>query len=592
MGVFSLSVVVALEPATSMWLLKLIVDRLATMTTSQGWNLISAFKNSFDLAHLGILLACQLALWIVIQLAEMFKYRLESKTRSNFELYIQTKIIRKCSQLDLAFFEDSDNLDKLTKVRQGASMSAWNLIWMIFNILESMITMLSLFFILFQLHWLIPLVVLLATSPQMIASAHFARKRWQFFTDESTDSRMRGYISWILTNTGSAQEVKILGLTDYLLARFKVYEQAFHEREYSFVKESTKFDFIFGSISTAATTGIWTYICLLAFGRSITTGDALMFFRATSHCKDNLLGLFSRGGGLYEQMLFLSDLFDLFDLKPESVDGALKGIHGYSRAGVRIAPLKLEHGIEFRDVSFSYPGKSELVLDKVSFFLPQDGSVAIVGKNGAGKTTLVKLLVRLYDVRAGEILIDGHDIRNYELESLRSIYSVVFQDFQRYALTLRENIGFGDIDQVNDVYQVDWAAKKVKVDEFAGKFPLGYETFLSKHYTRDGEELSVGQWQKVALARGLMRDCPIVVLDEPTASLDAFAELDTYSLFEELTANKLSILISHRFSTVRMAKLILVIDQGKIVEAGSHDELIDKAGLYAEMFWAQADRYR
>lgn len=591
---FILNVLVALAPATSLWILKLIVDKLTSIAAGSEYQLVHLIHHLPELSSLLGLLGLQFCVWLLTHIMSSLQDALSSNARNNFEYYVQTRIMRKCGEMDMAFFENSSHQDRLDKVVRGASMSAWNLIWMSFGIVGSAVTMTSFLVITAKLHWIAPIVVVFATAPQMMASAHFARKRWQLFTQNTSDMRLRNYVKQVLSSSDAATEVKLYGLADYLVNRFSHYAGKFYMMENDLARRTSAVDFVLGSLSTVVIAVIWAYVIVLAFARAITAGDALLYFQATSSCRSNLLGLFTQGGRLYEHMLFLSDLFEFFDTQPGSIDGALhvSDLKTDAKAESLTVAENLSDGIEFDHVSFRYPGMTTDVLTDVSFRLPAVGSVAIVGKNGAGKSTLVKLLVRLYDPTAGRILLDGNDIKDLDPGTFRKHFSVVFQNFHRYFLSLRENIGFGDIFYVDDMEKIEKASGQVGVDAISRKLTNGYQTYLSRQYNAEGEELSTGQWQKIALARGLMRSSPVVILDEPTASLDAFGEFEMYRLFEEMTRDRLSVLISHRFSTVRMADTILVLDDGRIVESGSHKDLMEAGGLYASMYSTQADRYR
>lgn len=594
-----LALLAALEPVSHLWIMKLLVDKLAKLTTSGSlmgnlWGFGFLFKANEFKSILG-LLGIQFAIWVGGRFCHGIQSVCSSRARLNFELYVQTKIMRKCNELDLAYFENAGNLDELERALRGSSMSAWNLIWMLFSMIGSILTMVTYLAVLFTLHWLAPVIVAVTTAPQMFSSAHFARARWKTYTENSGESRLRHYLAWLMGDKHSVKEIKLFGLAEYLIGRYTYFCKKYYEVEIGVEKKNQIINFFLGALSNVGTILIWLYVLTRAALTAITAGDAFLFMSSAESARHSLLSLFSSGGRLYEQILFLSELFALLDRHPESIDGALTGMGGPGtpRWGIYKAPEKLKHGIELKNVTFSYPGSEVKVLDGVSMFLPAGKSIAIVGKNGAGKTTLVKLLCRLYDVTDGEILIDGRNIKDYEIASLRRMFSVAFQDFLQYYLTLRENIGFGDVERVHDSAQVMWAAQKAGVSELAEKLPLKYETYLAKPYgLKEAVDLSGGEWQKVSLARTFMRESPVVILDEPTAALDAFAEAEIYESFEGLTEDKLSVIISHRFSTVKVASLIMVLDDGKLVQSGSHEDLMASGGLYSEMYSKQADRYK
>ena len=574
-------------PIFTIWLTKLIFDWIQHVSQR------SSIGTPVDMRPLWLLLILLAAVWIAQRGADAFASTLNNLLRFSVEQYSQTLIMRKCSELDIAFFEDPKNLNMLENASHGASASAWGLIWMLFSLLRNVITLGTFIIVLARLHWLVMVVVAVTTIPQVFASSYYARRRWEMYSNRAEDSRLRSYISWLITQRDPAKEIRIFSLAETLTERFRFFCRNFFLQEVRMERRYETTNFFLGFLSIGSAIGTWIYILLRAVAQTITYGDIALYTQAVGSCQGNLMSLFMQGGQLYEQTLSVSNLFALLDIKPEEIAGALRGPAGSSkRWGELPAPQKLQVGIEFRDVWFRYPGIEKWALRGVSFHLNPNESVAFVGRNGAGKTTLIKLLVRLYDPTKGDILLDGMNIREYDIESLRQLFGVIFQDYTRYCLTLRENIGFGDVRYIDDTHRIQQAAKMADTDRVAERLPQQYETYLARQFAGLGEDLSGGEWQKIALARAYMRDCPILILDEPTASLDAFAEYAIYQSFSNMTSNKMAILISHRFSTVRMVDRILVLDQGELQEEGSHENLMCLGGLYASMFTAQAERYR
>lgn len=590
----------ALEPVARLWILKLIVDSLTTVASLptipffdellKRVPFLQTFFRGLSLVAPVTLIALAFGITILGKLLSCLREVVSTKARSQFELYVFEQIMRKCNDFDLAYFEQPENMNKLEKAMRGSIQSAWNLLRMLLWTVESSLTAISCLIIFAKLHPIAPLVVLLTTAPQMYYSTRYSFDRWQLHKDDDTD-RIRYYYAWIMRDAQTMKEIKFFGLADYLLERYKHYTSTYNAKEEDLVKRHQIGEFFSSAISYLGSSAIWLYICFAAVMKFVTIGDAVMFISVTTMCQQNLLGLFSQGGSLYQHILFLGDLFIILDQDPKEVVGALE--HRVAPAeGYDLVPSTIEKGIEFRNVSFAYPGAERPILRNLSFTLPPGTTIAVVGKNGAGKSTLVKLLLRLYDPNEGEILLDGTNIKDFDVVELRRKFSVVFQDFANYCLTLRENIGFGDLPHINDTAQIEWAAREAGLQEVVERAAMGYETPLTRHFSDNGEELSGGEWQRVGLARGFMRTSPIVILDEPTASLDAFAEQGIFDAFSSVTKGRLAVLISHRFSTVRMAKTILVLDEGQLVESGSHEELLEKNGLYASMYTAQADRYK
>jgi ATP-binding cassette, subfamily B, bacterial len=584
----AITIISAFFPITVLQLTKLTINRIQTTVQLSG-------RGPVDLHPLWVLLGLLGAVWIAQRIADTVSSTLNNLLRFRVEQYSQTLIMRKCTELDVVFFENPKNMDILENASTGAVTSAYIVVWQLFSLVRTSITLATFVVALIGLHWLAMVVVAVTTVPQMFASSYFARKRWKMMFDRAEDSRLRFYISWLMTQRDPAKEVRVFGLADNLVARFMFFCRKFFHQEGGLERQRETANLLLGLLGTAGALGVWAYIILRAVAKvgRIGFGDIVLYTQAVSSCQGNLLSLFTQGGQIYEQTLFMNNLFTLLDLKPADIEGSLHGPAGSDkRWGDLPAPTTIRQGIEFRNVSFRYPGQEHWVLHDVSFRLSPNESVALVGRNGAGKTTLVKLLVRLYDPTEGEILLEGRNLREYDLDSLRQLFGVIFQDFTRYMLTLRENVGFGDVAHVEDLPRVEKAATQAGAADIATRLPKQYETYLARQFMGAAEDLSGGEWQKVALARAYMRDCPVLILDEPTASLDAFAEQEVYDTFGKAMQDRMVVFISHRFSTVRIARHIIVLDEGKLVEEGTHEKLIACNGLYASMFETQAERYR
>ncbi|MBI2302673.1 MAG: ABC transporter ATP-binding protein [Armatimonadetes bacterium] len=580
-----LNVVSALFPAAVLWFTKLVIDSITHLAATG-----ATAADSRRLTHLILYLA---GLWVLQGGLGAFSNALTGILRFQVEQHTQILIMRKCGELDIVFFENPKNLDMLENATRGAMMSAWTLVWMLFSLVQTLITLLTFIGLLVRLSWVAALVVAVTTAPQMVASSYFARRRWAMNTARAEDSRLRFYLTWLTGQRDPAKEIRVFGLLEAFLERFRFYCRKFFLQERGLEGRRETVNFVLSFLGNAGAAGIWIYVALRAVARVLSMGDVVLYTQAVSAARGSLVSIFTQGGQLYEQTLFLGNLFTLLDLDPLSIDGALRPPEGSTeRWGTRQVPAELTEGIEFRHVSFRYPGTDHDVLKDVSFRLRPAESVALVGRNGAGKTTVVKLLARLYDPIEGQILLEGRELREYDIKALRQCFGVIFQDFVRYALTARENIGFGQVERVNDLPRVQQAAGKAGADEVIERLPNQYECYLGRQFMGLGEDLSGGEWQKLALARAYMRESPILILDEPTASLDAFAEYEVYKSFEEMTAGRMSVFISHRFSTVRVAKHILVLDEGGLVDEGTHDDLMARDGLYAAMFNVQAERYR
>lgn len=398
---------------------------------------------------------------------------------------------------------------------------------------------------------------------------------------------MLDYLKRLLTSRDSAKEIRIFTLKDALVTRFRDFREtqlrAYLRMQLRSLRVRTGLDVV----SLAGVASIWAYAVYQAALARITVGDLTLVFNAAQQARGQLNALVGSGGQVYEQALFATRFFDLLDMDPASVEAALAP----PAANPEPIPMPLTRGIEFRNVSFKYPGTDKWILRDVSFEIPARSKVAIVGENGAGKTTLVKLLSRLYDPVEGEIRFDGHDLREYDLGEVRRDVAVVFQDFFRYDLSAADNVGFGEVRALDDRDRIQAAAKQAGAHDIIEALPKGYDTVLGRTFD-EGVDLSGGEWQHLAISRAFLSDAQVLILDEPTAALDAFREHRLYEQVAELSANKTVVFISHRFSTVRMADLIVVVEDGQVTELGDHETLIERNGKYAAMFNTQAARYR
>jgi ATP-binding cassette subfamily B protein len=494
---------------------------------------------------------------------------------------IRAEIIGKALTLDLAYFEDSDFYDRLQNARRDGGYKPVELINDTFLIVQNSITLISFALLMLRFSpWLV--VVLLATSiPSFIAETRYSERGFRLLTRRAPETRQVNYLSRLLTEDTAVKEIKLFNLGGTLLNRYTTLFDKFFEEDKSLALRRATAGFGLGLIATLGFYGSYAWIVWYTVQGKISLGDMTLYLAIFRQGQSTFQSILSAVGNIYENNLFMANFFEFLCLEPRMK------ITGQKRK----LSLPLRGGIEFRDIGFRYPDSEEWALRGVNLIIRPGEKIALVGHNGAGKTTLIKLLSRLYDPTEGSILIDGIDIRDLDPLELQQRIGVIFQDFVRYHLPVRENIGFGQIDAMDDVERIAAAARKSGAQAVVEELPEGYETMLGRWF-HDGHELSLGQWQKVALARAFMRDAEILVLDEPTASVDARAEYEIFQNFKALTEGKMAILISHRFSTVRMADRIAVIQEGRIAELGTHDELLSRAGTYAELFSMQAEGYR
>ncbi len=504
----------------------------------------------------------------------------QSLLRAQLGQRVNEMILEKALTLELQQFEDSEFYDKLTRARREASSRPLSLVMRSFGLVQNVIALVSFASLLWQFSPWAVAVLMLAGLPAFVAEAKFSGDAFRLFRWRSPETRMQMYLETVLAREDHAKEVKLFELGPVLLGRYrKIFEKVFREDRALTIRRDT-WGFFLGLIGTAAFYVAYGWIALSTVRGQITLGQMTMYVLLFRQGQAAVSAILSAIGGMYEDNLYLSTLYEFLDTP-------------VGEAGGRITQgLDDSDGVRFEHVSFTYPGSPNPAVEDVSFQLRPGESLALVGENGSGKTTLIKLLTRLYVPSAGRITLDGIDLAEWDPAVLRRRVSVIFQDFARYQFTVGENIGAGDVAHFADEARWREAAELAMASDFVDGLPEGFETQLGKWF-RDGRELSGGQWQKIALARAFMReDADILVMDEPTAAMDARAEAQIFEQFRELAKDRMVILISHRFSTVRMADQILVIQGGRVLESGSHAELMDLGGHYSNLFTLQARGYR
>ena len=518
----------------------------------------------------------------------------DNYTRSLFQERIwyaaYEDVINKAAALDVAFFETPRFYDQLHHANSQIHR-LFNICYSTLLLLSQLFSMAAMMALLTILHPL-AIVVLLATAlPRVFMEGHMARRRYELSAELIRNDRLIDYMKRLLTNRDSVKEVRSFRLRDLFVTRFLSFRDIYITKLRALMLQFLRINMGLNVLSLGGVGAIWVYAVFQAALARITIGDLALVFQAAQNVRNSLGGLIASGGQVYENALFATRFFDLMDMDPQSVDGALRPPRT-SRAPTLPRPLRT--GLEFQNVSFRYPATGsdgKWILKDVSFRVPAGRKIALVGENGAGKTTIVKLLARLYDPNEGRVLLDGKDLRDYDLADLRRSVSVVFQDFFRYDLSAADNVGVGRVEAIGERALVEAAAHKAGADDIIGRLPNGYETILGKTFD-EGVDLSGGEWQHLAIARAFMSDAQILILDEPTAAVDALREHRLYQEFDAAARNKTAVFISHRFSTVRMADLIVVVEDGRSIEFGNHEELMAQGGKYAKMFSTQAARYR
>jgi ATP-binding cassette, subfamily B, bacterial len=559
----------SLLPLALLWIPKLIVDLIDHRVVGQPvptrlWWLVAA---EFGLAVLSGVLA------------RTIDYS-DSLLADKYTRHVSIQVMKHAAELDLIAYEDPVFYDRLERARVQAT-DRLGMIQQIGRLIQLVITTITLSVtIIVYSPWLM-LLLIAGVLPAFLGESHFAFLGYAKNFRQTPVRRQLDYLRLVGGSKEAAKELKLFGLSKFLTQRFTKLSDGIYEENVALSRRKL----IAGAfLSVIAYTGYYSAYAFVIW-RTVTgvysIGLWYLLSGAILQASNNIQQIFSTLSGIADQALFLTDLLAFFDMQATI----------RSKPDALPSPRPILRGFEFRNVSFRYPGSSRLVLNGLNFHLRPGERVALIGENGEGKTTIVKLITRLYDPTEGEVLLDGVDLREYRLEDLYREIGVIFQDFMRYEMTARENIAVGRIEEIDDLKLLETAASKSMADAVIAKLPGGYDQMLGRRF-ETGVDLSGGEWQKVALARAYLRDAQLLILDEPTAALDARSEFEVFQRFAELTAGKMALFISHRFSTVRMADRIVVLEKGKIAEEGSHDELASLGGRYKEMFEMQAASYR
>jgi ATP-binding cassette subfamily B protein len=569
-----LTLIAGVLPAAVAWIGQLIVDGVvAAMGQHQQ-------TGSADTTYVFLFVAAEAGVVALIAGTQRGISTCQALLRALMGQRINLMILEKALTLKLAHFEDSEFYDKLTRARREASTRPLSLVTRTFGLVQNGISLASYAFLLVQFSPWAVLILIAGGIPEFLAEAKFSGDKFRLFRWRSPETRMQMYLETVLAREDYAKEVKLFRLGPKLLQRYQaIFAKLFAEdRKLTLRRDS--WGFVLGLLGTAAFYGAYAWIALTAIRGAISLGQMTMYLMLFKQGQSAVSASLSAISGMYEDNLYLSNLYEYLEQPVPPAQGELPQ-----------GPAPGD-GVRFEQVSFSYPGSEEPALRQINLHIKPGDSLALVGENGSGKTTLIKLLTRLYQPDAGRILLDGLDLQQWQGDALRQRIGVIFQDFGRYQFLVGENIGAGDINHFEDRQRWQRAAEMGMAHEFIDKLPQKYDTQLGKWF-KGGRELSGGQWQKIALARAFMRSkADLLVLDEPTATMDAAAESSIFEHFRELSRGKMTILISHRFSTVRMADQIVVIDKGRIVEQGSHEQLMKLGGQYAYLFSLQAQGYR
>jgi ATP-binding cassette, subfamily B, bacterial len=505
----------------------------------------------------------------------------DSLLADRYTHHVSVEVMRQAGQLDLTTYEDPVYYDRLERARVQATDRLAMIQQMGRLLQQSLTTLIWTSILLWYSPWLV-LLLALGVLPTFLGETHFAFLGYAKNFRQTPAKRQMDYLRQVGGSKEAAKELKLFNLSDYLTKRFTQLSQQIYDENVALSRKKLFAGGLLGIVATLGYYGAYAFVIWRAVtGHYNNIGEFYLLTNSIIQASSNLQQVFSTASGIADQALFLTDLLAFFEMEPTV----------RSKPNAKLVPRPIERGFEFRNVGFRYPGTERLVLSNFNFHLAPGERVALIGENGQGKTTVVKLITRLYDPSEGEILLDGVDLRDYDLDDLHHEIGVIFQDFMRYEMTARENIAVGRVEREHTMDEIEFAAQKSLAEGVIQKLAGKYDQMLGRRF-EGGVDLSGGEWQKLALARAYLRDAQLLILDEPTAALDARSELEVFERFAELTAGKMALLISHRFSTVRMADRIVVLEGGKLVEEGSHAQLMALSGRYASMFEMQAASYR
>lgn len=571
----------AVMPVAMLWIGKLIIDEVVRLIALDARpETLAGWWQSGLAGHLVWLIAAELGLALASDLLGRLVSYADSLLQERLVISLSIRLMDHAADLDLASFEDAAFQDRLDRARRQ-TMGRIPLVGQVMQQLQDGVTVISFGAGLVAYNpWLVVLL-LAALVPTLIGQMHFNTALYEMNWRRAPERRERDYLRMIGAQSESAKEVKIFGLNQFLRDRYLVLAERFYAENRAINRRQLVVMAALTGIGTACYYGAYLWIIGRTLTGTLSLGDLTFLSGSFLRLRGLIEGLLTSFSNMASQAMYLDDLYSFFRERPgiASPDNPLP------------VPQPIRQGLRFENVGFAYPGAGRWAIRHLSFEIGAGETVALVGENGAGKTTLVKLLARLYDPTEGRILLDGRDLRDYDLDQLRAAVGVIFQDFVRYAMTASENIATGRIEARGDRPRIVTAAERALADQVIAKLPEGYDQMVGKRFGR-GLDLSGGEWQKLAIARAYMRDAQILILDEPTAALDARAEFEVFQRFKDLSAGRSALLISHRFSSVRMADRIIVIEDGRVQDEGTHDDLVAREGRYRELFELQAQGYR
>ena len=561
-------IVAALLPVAILWVGKLIFDAIIQITT----------HGEKDYSTLWRSVAIEFILVVLSDLVGRAISLTDGILGDQYNINSSIKIIKKTNEIDISLLENSEFYDKLDRARTQTA----GRVDLMSNVLGQAQTTISIFSLVIGLIYFEPyLIVLLVLSifPSFINEVRFSQQQYSLARSWTSERRELDYLRFIGANDKTAKEIKLFGLTSFLVERFETLATRYFKLNKSLVVKRSSYGFLFNVLGSISYYAAYVFIIYRVLSGGITLGELTFLSGSFNRLMSSLRDFFSKFTRISESSLYLKDYFDFLDIPSE-----------YKNEKEVPLPEKIKTGFEFKNVYFAYPESDNQIVKDISFVIKAGEKIAFVGQNGAGKTTLTKLLLRFYEPTSGEILLDGININRYNKANYQEYFGVLFQDFFKYEFSVKENIAIGKIDEINDYERIQKAAELSLANEVVSELKYGYDQQLGKRFAK-GQELSGGQWQKIALARAYMKNAEVMILDEPTSALDAKAESEVFERFIGLIKDKTSVIISHRFSTVRQADRILVLQEGKILESGTHNELMENKKLYAQLFTLQAEGY-
>lgn len=564
------TIIPSIIPFVNIYIYKLIIDLVVNSIRGQ----------PFQYSTLYVLLGIRIVTYYLSDFSWRTQEYVERLLWAKLPIRLDEIVFKKINSLDIQYFEDSKFKDLLQKVRDNYYYRPQQVISYLIFSLQSTVQVLIAFFALARLNWVLLIIIAFAAIPEFINQTKQAKLSWGVWSGNTPYRKRYWYLSNLLQNAGSLKELRIFQLGKHFIQEVKGIDQKYYHENKQVLKRNYVIGVSLNGLTTVVLVGVEIFVIFQAIARVITIGDISFYTGVVSNFQQGLSGLFRNINGVFENNLYIQSIFELLEAKP-----IIKQSTNPIVLNLTEPPL-----IEFTNVVFSYPGSSTKVLDKFSLKIDKEEKVAFVGENGAGKSTIIKLLARFYDVDDGEILINGVNIKEIDLKNWYQYLGILFQDFNRYEDVVKQNIQFGRIDK-QEADGIKQAAISAGAHEVIEKLDKGYEQMLGTTFD-ESNELSTGQWQKLALARAFFRNALVLILDEPTASIDAKAEAEIFDRVDKLSKGKSVIIISHRFSTVRNADRIVVINNGRIIEEGNHEALIKKKGLYAELFELQAKGYK